>query len=770
MSWPAEWSSNEGNWHLDEEHFQKSGLQNGKMIEKDKEPLLTTISEKVAVLRSVGEECVTESELEKLLEKKETCFRLYDGFEPSGRMHIAQGVFKAMNVNKCTACGGTFVFWVADWFALMNDKMGGDLEKIKQVGKYLVEVWKAAGMVMDKVEFRWASEEITKKANEYWPLVLDVARRFTLARLIKCCTALGRSEGNLSAAQILYPLMQCTDIFFLKADICQLGVDQRKVNMLARDYCDAAGIKFKPIILSHHMLYGLKEGQAKMSKSDPDSAIFMEDSASEVERKILQAYCPREKNNNISTISNLRLIQDDLANPCLDYVRHIVFAPLRSPTFQAPDGKLYTSADQVENAFLMGELSENDLKRGLIDALNALLNPVRQHFENDPSARALVERVRSYKRTNNNNTPTKTKSFSVSSLEERRQALIRALAKGGDTIHNGFFKTSNARLDFNKPIRAVFAPPPKAAPCLQEALSLVEALHSSEYQCILVLADWSAIALDACSGEAKARDAAASLLAVVVTKLSAFFKFPIFGVVRQSDYILERPSSYWIDVINAGRALRLDDVVKATKQSAEPRTGPVVAALLRSADLAATCASSSPIDPINELAATLVSQVSFDTLKPTLNTRLQPLLTADEIANGLQDDSEDRDFFIFTDDKAAVKRKIKRAFCAPGDISFNPPLAYCEFLLTKNLVSTIAVKRPPENGGDKDYTDFAQLRADFASTALHPGDLKPALTIALQNTLFDVITSAIQAPGDKTAKTAHAAIKAMLKKIAKSKK
>ena len=41
-------------------------------------------------------------------------------------------------------------------------------------------------------------------------------------------------EGSLTAAQILYPLMQCTDVFFLKADICQLGVDQRKVNMLAR--------------------------------------------------------------------------------------------------------------------------------------------------------------------------------------------------------------------------------------------------------------------------------------------------------------------------------------------------------------------------------------------------------------------------------------------------------------------------------------------------------------------------------------------------------
>lgn len=32
--------------------------------------------------------------------------------------------------------------------------------------------------------------------------------------------------------------MQCSDIFYLHADICQLGMDQRKVNMLAREYMD----------------------------------------------------------------------------------------------------------------------------------------------------------------------------------------------------------------------------------------------------------------------------------------------------------------------------------------------------------------------------------------------------------------------------------------------------------------------------------------------------------------------------------------------------
>jgi tyrosyl-tRNA synthetase len=85
---------------------------------------------------------------------------------------------------------------------------------------------------------------------------------------------------------MLYPCMQCADIFFLKADVCQLGLDQRKVNALAKDYCDKINKTDKPVIISHHMLMGLKEGQAKMSKSDPFSAIFMEDSREDVEKKV----------------------------------------------------------------------------------------------------------------------------------------------------------------------------------------------------------------------------------------------------------------------------------------------------------------------------------------------------------------------------------------------------------------------------------------------------------------------------------------------------
>jgi len=105
--------------------------------------------------------------------------------------------------------------------------------------------------------------------------------------------------------------MQCADIFFLKADVCQLGLDQRKVNMLARDYCTDP---VKPVILSHHMLLGLKLG--KMSKSDPDSAIFMEDSAADVIRKINKGFC--EPQLILDTEGKYDVVGTHV-NPIMDY-------------------------------------------------------------------------------------------------------------------------------------------------------------------------------------------------------------------------------------------------------------------------------------------------------------------------------------------------------------------------------------------------------------------------------------------------------------------
>ena len=49
---------------------------------------------------------------------------------------------------------------------------------------------------------------------------MDIARRNNLKRIVRCGQIMGRSEeGEMSAAQIFYPCMQCADIFFLKVSV-----------------------------------------------------------------------------------------------------------------------------------------------------------------------------------------------------------------------------------------------------------------------------------------------------------------------------------------------------------------------------------------------------------------------------------------------------------------------------------------------------------------------------------------------------------------------
>jgi tyrosyl-tRNA synthetase len=355
------------------------------------------IKEKLKLIKEVGEEIITEEELKELLEVKKQPVA-YDGFEPSGNIHIAQGILRAINVNKMTKAGCKFIMLVADWHGWANNKMGGDLEKIQTVGKYFIEVWKASGMDLKNVEFIWVSELV--KDTEYWKKVMQVARNNTVNRIIRCSQIMGRSEkDSLSAAQILYPCMQAADIFHLKADIVQLGMDQRKVNVLAREVGEKLGY-WKPVIVSHHMLMGLTEPASdekdtveraidmKMSKSNPDSAIFMNDTIEEVNRKIKKAYCPEKQVKE---------------NPILEYCKYIIFERFDSIKIERPEkfgGNLeIKSYSELEKVYAKGDLHPLDLKNAVAKYINELLTPVREHFKKNKKAAELLKKVKSYEIT-----------------------------------------------------------------------------------------------------------------------------------------------------------------------------------------------------------------------------------------------------------------------------------------------------------------------------------------------------------------------------------
>lgn len=348
---------------------------------------------KLELVKQVGEEIITEEELKHLLQTKERPIA-YDGFEPSSTdIHIAQGILRAININKLTKAGIKFKMLVADWHAWANNKLSGDLDKIQAAGKYFIEVWQKCGMDLRNVEFVWVSDYV--KEPEYWKNVMNVARNSTVKRIIRTGQIMGRKEADVQqASQILYPCMQAADIFHLKVDICQLGMDQRKVNVLARELAPSLGFN-KPIIVSHHMLMGLGEPpkskdedriiELKMSKSKPDTAIFMNDSEEDIKRKVGRAYCPA------------KVIEE---NPMLEYSKYLVFEKFNAMEIKRHEkfgGDLVIeSHHELERIYREGKIHPADLKNAVAYYINEMVRPVRESFSKDEKLKNLFETIKKF--------------------------------------------------------------------------------------------------------------------------------------------------------------------------------------------------------------------------------------------------------------------------------------------------------------------------------------------------------------------------------------
>jgi tyrosyl-tRNA synthetase len=347
-------------------------------------------------IKRVGEEIITENELRTVLETNDQP-SAYDGFEPSGLAHLPFGVLRPILVDDMLKAGVRMKLWIADWFAWVNNKMGGDLEKIQEVGRYFVEVWRAAGVDMTKVDVLWTSD--AAKKVDYWKKVVTVAQHSTLARAQRALTIAGRTtKEQVRTAQLFYPMMQVADIFWLDVDICQLGLDQRRANILAREIADKMKWK-KPVAVHHHMLIGLQgkreaggfdenqemdmEITSKMSKSKPETSIFVHDTREEILKKINSAYCPP------------KVIE---GNVLIEYSKYIIFRKQKSLRIERPEkyggNAEFFSQRELESSFREGKLHPTDLKKGVGDSLDGIIAPIREHFEKVSSARRLYLAVK----------------------------------------------------------------------------------------------------------------------------------------------------------------------------------------------------------------------------------------------------------------------------------------------------------------------------------------------------------------------------------------
>jgi len=454
------------------------------------------VARRVELITDGAQEIVTEQEIWGLLQRKDRP-RAYVGYEPSGFIHIGWLII-TRKLKQLLEAQVDVIVLLADWHAFINDKYGGDLDRIKECGEYFIECYKAYGF-SDAIEsgqlrFLWASDLADR--SDYWEKVLRVAKSASLSRIKRAMTIMGRKEdeGDLDSSKFIYPSMQAADIFDMGVDIAIGGMDQRHAHMLARDVAEKLGWE-KPIALHTPLLSGLSKGgrmemtsgatggvdydllsrrieedlpilvkngrlsestrdlaqglssmtpekrhkaievllagkrrvggkmpiysimhkdldeshsvmgslaikelertmnnarrelfeylgvkededpdtfEGKMSKSDPDSGIYLHDTFEEIARKLKKAWCPEG-------------VPD---NPVMDICRYIIFPYKGALTIARPEkwgGDLHFSCyEDLRSAFANKELHPMDLKKAVASELASIIEPVRRYFEHNP--------------------------------------------------------------------------------------------------------------------------------------------------------------------------------------------------------------------------------------------------------------------------------------------------------------------------------------------------------------------------------------------------
>eukprot|EP00965_Chrysotila_dentata_P026484 877049-Pleurochrysis_carterae.AAC.2 len=205
--------------------------------------------------------------------------------------------------------------------------------------------------------------------------------------------------------------------------------------------------------------------------------------------------------------------------------------------------------------------------------------------------------------------------------------------------------------------------------------------------------------------------------------------------------ILSNPSDYWISVINAGRAHSLS-AIRAIDESTQ-EVGQVITSLMQMADVLSLASATnersiyclSEQQPLLQLAADYIGAMKDSMLKaPSVNAlpRASMRLKAPH-ADGAAVPDDDAELMLL-DGVPDVTRKMKKAFCEPGNANFCPPLVIVrELVLPYSDSKSLILKRRAEDGGDRTYTldDSSELAEEFAAGKVHPGDLKPAVRDAV---------------------------------------
>lgn len=228
--------------------------------------------------------------------------RVVSGIQPTGKPHLGNYLGAIRNYVKfqedAHAAGGECLIFLADLHAISQPH---DPAELNSATLELVATLVACGVDPNRT-ILFNQAQVPAHAELQW-LLNGTARMGWLNRMTQWKDKAGKNREGQSVALFTYPVLQAADVLLYQATHVPVGEDQKQHLELARDIAQKFNNDFgseeapiftlpDPIIPPEAArIMSLRDGKAKMSKSDPSdmSRINLTDDADEIMKKVKKA-------------------------------------------------------------------------------------------------------------------------------------------------------------------------------------------------------------------------------------------------------------------------------------------------------------------------------------------------------------------------------------------------------------------------------------------------------------------------------------------------
>jgi tryptophanyl-tRNA synthetase len=215
-------------------------------------------------------------------------FTVVSGLNPSSQLHLGHKVLFDMLL-EFQQMGGELYIPLTDDESYIDGKVDKLSDGTRNAKEKIIPILQRMGFDLNKTHYLVDTEQV-----DLYQFAIELSRYVSMAEL----THLFGAESLTNPGQVFYRgCVQLAEILMPQLPqnggprhtLIPVGIDQHPYILLARDVAKKVGI-VPPSELVLRFFPSLANPEKKMSKSSPESALFLDDNPEDIKRKIKRAY------------------------------------------------------------------------------------------------------------------------------------------------------------------------------------------------------------------------------------------------------------------------------------------------------------------------------------------------------------------------------------------------------------------------------------------------------------------------------------------------